>query len=47
MTNKGRIKLYFDNWNPYHELENRILLAQNKVLESLSKINLKPIPIQK
>ena len=49
MTDKGRIKLYFDNWNPYHELENRILLAQNKVLESLNKYNLelKPSPIKK
>ena len=49
LTDKGNIKLYFDNWNPYDELEERRIKAQDKLLESLSKynMNLKPSPIKK
>ena len=50
LTDKERVKIYFDNWNPYFELEERRQLAQDKILESLSKYNLKdlkPTPIKK
>ena len=44
---QGGVKLYFDNWNPYDELKIRREESQNKLLESLSKYNLKPVPIKK
>ena len=48
LTDKERVKLYFDNWNPYEELKIRREESQNKILESLSKYNnLKPSPIKK
>ena len=49
LTDKGRVKLYFDNWSPYKELKQRMEESQNKLLESLSKYNLaiKPSPIEK
>ena len=49
LTDKGRVKLYFDNWDPYIEFEERASMAQEKLLKSLNKynMNLKPIPIQK
>ena len=47
LTDKERVKLYFDNWNPYDELKIRREESQNKLLESLSKYNLKPSPIKK
>ena len=49
LTDKESVKLYFDNWNPYTELEERQQKAQEKILESLSKYNLglKPVPIKK
>ena len=48
LTDKERVKLYFDNWNPYEELKTRREESQNKILESLSKYNnLKPSPIKK
>lgn len=47
LTDKERVKIYFDNWNPYMELEQRRSEAQNNVMESLKKLNLKPSPIKK
>lgn len=47
LTDKQRVKLYFDNWNPYNELKERMKESENKLLESLSKLNLKPVPIEK
>ena len=48
LTDKERVKLYFDNWNPYEELKIRREESQNKILESLSKYNnIKPSPIKK
>ena len=47
MTDKERVKLIFENWNPYTELEERRETQQKKALESLSKMNLKPMPIEK
>lgn len=45
LTDKERVKLYFDNWNPYEELKERRTEAENKILESIR--NIKPCPIQK
>ena len=49
LTDKERVKLYFDNWNPYLELEERRSEAQDNIFKSLSKynLNLKPMPIKK
>lgn len=47
LTDKERVKLYFDMWNPYDELEKRRQEMQDKVLNSLKKMNLKPAPIKK
>lgn len=47
LTDKGRIKLYTDNWDPMLELEQRKEQAQKELLKELDKINLKPQPIQK
>ena len=47
LTDKEKVKLYFDNWDPFKELEKRQKESQDKILESLSKMNLKPIPIKK
>lgn len=49
LTDKGNVKLYFDNWNPYEELKQRMADSESKLLESLSKYNLglKPTPIKK
>lgn len=50
LTDKERVKLYFDNWNPYIELDERQRAAQDEIFESLSKYNfsnLKPAPIKK
>lgn len=47
LTDKQRVKLYFDNWNPFIELECRRKEAQDNIMKSLSKLNLKPTPIKK
>lgn len=50
LTDKERVKIYFDNWNPYVELMERQAEFQEKALKSLSNyngINLKPIPNKK
>ena len=35
LTDGGRVKLYFDGWDPYKELEERKKVAQEKMLEKL------------
>ena len=47
LTDKERVKIYFDSWNPYLELEQRREEVQNKVMDQLKKYNLKPAPIKK
>lgn len=47
LTDKERVKLYFDNWNPYEELEVRRKESQDKLLKAMSNYNLKPSPIKK
>lgn len=47
LTDKGRVKLYTDNWDPMLELEQRKEQAQKEVLEELDKIKLKPVPVEK
>ena len=49
LTDKERVKLYFDRWNPYTELEERMKKSEEKLLKQLSSYNtnLKPIPIKK
>lgn len=46
LTDKQRVKLYFDNWNPYEELKERMSDSEKKLLVSLSKLELKPSPIK-
>ena len=47
LTDKGRVKLHTVNWNPHLELEQRKSEAEKKAMKQLSKLNLKPTPIEK
>lgn len=45
LTDKERVQLYFEGWNPYAELEERKFDAEQKAIKSLK--NLRPTPIKK
>lgn len=47
LTDKQRVKIYFTNWNPHVELEERREELKNRAIKSMDKINLKPNSIEK